>query len=199
MTIQVVFSNKPSALNKKLINFFSLNLFNLNKTTLVFKFEVAHPDDVKKYINRGITNYPVMIHPNGSKTVGVEKIISELKGSVQQYNKRVNSKTDKEKLDDYWRQTLGDVTIDSSGKPKSNENEDENEDEDISKKVQAAFSQRNVDSTVGKGPPKKETRSTTHRPNNLIEQTPAETIKSMGTGDMDDVLMTKFFENQEET
>jgi hypothetical protein len=199
MTIQVVFSNKPSAINKKLIKFFNLNLLNLNKATLVFDFEVAHPDYVKKYVNRGITNYPVMINPNGSKIVGVEKIIIALKDNVQKYNKQVNSKTDKERLDDYWKQTLGDITIDESGKPKC---DDEDITEDISKKVQAAFSQRNVESSTGKGTSKKPSRSapiSTSRPNNLIDQTPSETIKSMGTNDMDDILMAKFFENQEET
>jgi hypothetical protein len=198
MTTQVIFSNKPSKINKKLIQFFNLNLLNLNKATLVFNFEVAHPNNVKKYVNRGITNYPVMINPNGSKIVGVEKIIGELKGSVQQYNKRINNKTDKERLDDYWKQTLGDITIDESGKPKSDE---EDTTEDISKKVQAAFSQRNVESSTGKSLSKKSLRTapTMSRPNNLIDQTPAETIKSMGTGDMDDILMAKFFENQEET
>jgi hypothetical protein len=202
MTIQVVFSNKPSAINKKLIKFFNLNLLNLNKATLVFDFEVAHPKNIKKYVNKGITNYPVMINPNGSKTVGVEKIISKLKGSVQQYNKKVNNKTDKERLDDYWKQTLGDITIDESGKPKCDD-EDGSDDisEDISKKVQAAFSQRNIESGVGKEPTKKQPRPpiSTSRNNNLIDKTPAETIKSMGTGDMDDILMAKFFENQEET
>jgi hypothetical protein len=199
MIIQVVFSNKPSVINKKLIKFFNVNLLNLNKATLVFDFEVAHPNNVKKYVNMGITNYPVMINPNGSKIVGVEKIIDKLKGSVQQYNKRVNNKTDKERLDDYWKQTLGDVTIDKSGNSKTDDDEDAAE--DISKKVQAAFSQRNVESSTGKGPPKNPPRTppTMSRPNNLIDQTPAETIKSMGTGDMDDILMAKFFENQEET
>jgi hypothetical protein len=198
MPIQVVFSNKPSTINKKLIKFFNVNLLNLNKAALVFDFEVAHPNNVKKYVNRGITSYPVMINPNGSKIVGVEKIIDKLKGSVQQYNKRVNNKTDKERLDDYWKQTLGDITIDESGKPKT---DDDDTTEDISKKVQAAFSQRNVESSTGKGPPKKTPRATptNYRPNNLIDQTPSETIKSMGTGDMDDILMAKFFENQEET
>jgi hypothetical protein len=201
MTTQVVFSNKASAINKKLIKFFNLNLLNLNKATLVFDFEVAHPGDIKKYVNRGITNYPVMVNPNGAKTVGVEKIIGELKSSVQKYNKKVNSKTDKERLDDYWKQTLGNVKVNESGQVA--EDDDTDTTDDISKKVQAAFAQRTVDSGSGKGPSKAPTRShqsiTTTRPNNLIDQTPSETIKSMGTGDMDDVLMAKFFENQEET
>jgi hypothetical protein len=191
MTIQIVFSNKPSTINKKLIQFFNLNLLNLNKALLVFDFEVAHPNNIKKYVNRGITNYPVMVNNNGSKTVGVDKIINELKNSVQRYNTRVNSKTDKERLDDYWARELGDLAVDV----------DDEDTEDINKKVQAAFAQRNEESSFSKEPPKKPNKpaSSTPRSNNLIDQTPSETIKSMGTGDADDILMAKFFENQEET
>lgn len=44
MTIQLIFSNKPSMLNKKLIKFFNLNLASLNQASLVFDFEVAQPE-----------------------------------------------------------------------------------------------------------------------------------------------------------
>jgi hypothetical protein len=58
MPLVIIFSNKPSPLNKKLIKFFQINLINLNKASLVFDFEVAHPKDINKYVNKGIKNYP---------------------------------------------------------------------------------------------------------------------------------------------
>ena len=58
--MELIFSNKPSVLNKKLIKFFQLNLFNLNKASLVFKFDVAHPNDSGKFAKRKKKNFRVL-------------------------------------------------------------------------------------------------------------------------------------------
>ena len=64
MTVQIILSNKPSVLNKKLIKFFNLNLTSLNQASLVFDFEVAHPEKAEQFVSRGITNYPILINKN---------------------------------------------------------------------------------------------------------------------------------------
>jgi hypothetical protein len=47
MKFDIIFSNKASSLNKKLIKFFQINLLSLNKSSLVFDFDVAHPKEMK--------------------------------------------------------------------------------------------------------------------------------------------------------
>ena len=69
MPLVVIFSNKPSPLNKKLVKFFQINLINLNKASLIFNFEVADPKDINKYISKGVKNYPVLID-NDKKITG---------------------------------------------------------------------------------------------------------------------------------
>lgn len=215
MPLNVVFSNKSSALNKKLIKFFHLNLLSLNQAMLVFQFEVAHPEDMEKYAARGIKNYPVLIN-NTTSVTGVEKIITYLKLHVKKYNDKIINKSDTDRVDDFWKQTLGSIKIDDSGKIQDNDNnDDDNDDSDnLHKKIQEAFASRNEQT---EHIPKQ-----THRPNNvqgsssinkynnvkpmgsssaIVDESPASTLKNMksGKGSMDDELMAKFFENQEET
>ena len=205
MPLNLVLSNKSSELNKKLIKFFQLNLKSLNKASLVFQFEVAHPDKLDEYVARGIKNYPVLIHNNTSVT-GVEKIIKYLKLNVENFNKKIINKTDDERVDEYWKQTMGKVKINATGG--IDDDDDDDEDADLNKKIQQAFQMRNSES-------ESTSASQNTRPNNLkqgstnisksgsstAEESPSAMLKNMNDGDhsMDDELMAKFFENQEES
>ena len=140
--MNVIFSNKASLLNKKLVKFFSLNLLNLNKASLIFKFEVAHPEDADKYIQMGIKNYPVLIPRGVPSVTGVDAIISFLKNKVDMYNSKISNKTDEDRLDDFWNKTL-DVKMDAEGKHKhADEEEDDDIGADLQHKIQAAFAER---------------------------------------------------------
>jgi hypothetical protein len=213
MTINLILSNKPSVLNKKLIKFFNLNLSSLNKASLIFDFEIAYPDQIEKYISRGITNYPILINKT-TKVIGVEKIIQYLKQTVDTYNKKIINKTDNDYLDDFWKQTMGSVKINESGQ--IDEEDDEDETPDISKKIQKAFQERNdtTDFDQSKKPGSKNPTSSSHSNNikqgytninnnsSIADESPVASLKNMGGGgkDMgDDDLMAKFFENQEES
>ena len=206
MTLNIVFSNKSSSLNKKLIKFFQINLLSLNKASLVFEFEVAHPGEIDSYVKRGIKNYPVLIDKQTSVT-GVEKIIQYLKICVKQHNNKVLSKTDDEKLDDFWKQTIGDIEVDKSGNIKPDDDEGSTDAGDnLHHRIQEAFEQRNAE-TAKPGSLKSSARSSQgntqlSRGNNLSDDSPAKTLSNMKSGggaNMDDVLMAKFFENQEES
>jgi hypothetical protein len=202
--MELIFSNKPSVLNKKLIKFFDMNLLSLNKALMVFKFDVAHPKDVEKYLKRGIKNYPVLLHRDKSIT-GVEKIITYLKFIVKKHNSKVLNKTDIEKVDDFWKQTLGKIEVDDSGKLKPDD-EDEDEDDpsaDLHHKIQQAFEERSQSTELpGKS---RQKNQQSHRPTNRsrgnnLEETPSQTLQNMNSnskgGHMDDALMAQFFENQ---
>lgn len=212
MTINLILSNKPSVLNKKLIKFFNLNLASLNKASLIFDFEIAYPDQIEKYISRGITNYPILINKT-TKVIGVEKIIQYLKQTVDTYNKKIINKTDNDYLDEFWKQTMGSVKINESGQ--IDEEDDEDETPDISKKIQKAFQERNdtTDFDQSKKPGSKIPPRSSHSNNikqgytninnnsSIADESPVASLKNMGGGkDMgDDDLMAKFFENQEES
>jgi hypothetical protein len=179
MKFDIVFSNKPSALNKKLVKFFQVNLQNLNKTLITFNFEVAHPDEMSKYVARGVKNYPILILDNKSVT-GVEKIITYLKTLVDNHNKKILNKTDDDYVSDFWKDTIdtGDENDDTAG-------------DNVHKKIQDAFEQRNE--TTEQSPTKSaqpQNNTSSH------DETPSETLKKMKGNSMDDELMAKFFENQ---
>lgn len=213
----LIVSNKPSPLNKKLIKFLNMNLLSLNKASISFDFEVAHPNKADSYIKRGITQYPVLMQ-NDTSIVGVEKIIQHLKSLVVKHNTKIKNKTDGDRVDDFWKQTIGNFEMDENGKIKPENDDDENSSENLQHKIQAVFEKRSE--SIKPGNPGKtgrlpQQRTQTHnnaRPNNkpLIsnqsnksgEETPAQTIANMkknGNSSIDDDLMAKFFENQEES
>jgi membrane-associated HD superfamily phosphohydrolase len=213
MTINLILSNKPSVLNKKLIKFFNLNLASLNKASLVFEFEIAYPDQIEKYISRGITNYPILINKT-TKVIGVEKIIQYLKQNVDTYNKKIINKTDNDYLDEFWKKTMGSVKINESGQ--IDEEDDEDETPDISKKIQKAFQERNdtTEFDQSKKGGSKNPTSSSHNNNikqghtninnnsSIVDESPVASLKNMGKSNKDmgdDDLMAKFFENQEES
>jgi hypothetical protein len=207
MDVKLIFSNKSSVLNKKLIKFFQMNLFSLNKSTLVFKFEVADPDNMEQYTDMGVKNYPTLIH-NGDQVAGVEKIISYLKSHVDKYNLKIMNKSPTDRVDDFWKQTLGKVSVDDAGKIESDDDEDD-EDNDLHKKIHQAFQDRNETSEMNKKPKTygrtsnvaERSAGAPNHTNRHTEETPADTIKKNRKrgGDMDDELMAKFFENQQES
>ena len=217
MTVQLILSNKPSVLNKKLIKFFNLNLASLNQASLVFDFEVAHPEKAEQFVSRGITDYPVLINKN-IKVTGVQKIISYLKQNVEKHNTKVISKTDTDYLDDFWKQTMGDIKINESGQIEGDDEEDDDT-PDISGKIQRAFQERNDTTDFDaskKGPhrnPSSANSSSSHNNNvkqnftdisdsRIDDDSPVASLKNMGKSGKsmgDDDLMAKFFENQEES
>ena len=214
MPVNVIFSNKSSPLNKKLIKFFQINLLSLNKASIVFEFEIATPSDMNLYVKRGIKNYPVLIDKL-TKVTGVEKIIEYLQMQVKQYNTKILSKTDNDRVDEFWKQTMGNVRMDESGKLKPDDDDDENPSigENLQHKIQEAFELRNTveppgrsnkpSSNTNKINNSKKSNNTgqTQRPNNLECDSPHKTLKTMKKqgANSDDDLMTKFFENMEES
>ena len=201
--MRLILSNKPSLLNKKIIHFFNLNLLNLNKASIVFDFEVAHPDDAEKYKKMGIKNYPVLLPKGSPHVTGVDAIIAFLKKKVESHNKKILNKTDQDRLDEHWNSTLN-IKLDAEGKHKP---EDEEDNDDLSSnlqhKIQTAFEERNKSiETSSQSRDEKSRASRSTRSNNLEDDSPASTLKNMssrGQSSIDDDLMANFFENQEET
>ena len=218
----LIVSNKPSPLNKKLIKFFQLNLLSLNKASIVFDFEVAHPNEADSYLKRGISQYPVLMRDDLS-IVGVEKIIQHLKTLVVKHNTKIVNKTDGDRVDDFWKQTIGKFEMDEHGKIKPEKEDEDSLSDNLQHKIQAVFEKRSEITKPGKLKP-----SSTGKPNSTSgstgmsgmsgsssnksrnvktseskkDESPAQTIANMkreGKTNIDDDLMRRFFENQEES
>ena len=226
MKVTVIFSNKPSLLNKRIITFFNINITSLNKASLIFDFEIAHPSKTEQYIKRGIKNYPVLIDSEDNHTVGVNNVIKYLKSFVKNHNEKIIQKTDVDRIDEFWQKTMGNARLDDSGKIKVDDDDDDDEEGDagdnLHHRIQEAFEKRNTDmeqSSIDNKPKSSKNKSVTgshnklknkptsddyYRNNNLsTDETPADTLKNMRSNNkdssIDDALMTKFFENQEES
>jgi hypothetical protein len=206
MSITIVFSNKASALNRKLIKFFEINLLSLNKTSVTFDFEVAHPSDAEEYAKRGINNYPTLVD-NSTNIAGAEKIMTYLQNIIKKHNSKILNKTDNDRLDDFWKDTIGKIELDAAGNVKPEEEDGgelSNVGDNLHHRIQEAFEQRNSGGSSPAPKPNIQVSNKTQltRSNNLADDSPSKTIKKMkaqGRENSDDILMAKFFENQEES
>lgn len=213
--MEILLSGKPSDLNIKLISFLKTNLYELNNASIIFSFTIVDSSNVDVYKKKGVVNFPVLLYNNMSIT-GAEKIIKYLNiNSRKQITQSVKiQKSDTDYVDDFWKETMGNVTIDESGKLKPDDDDDEHDEgKDLHHKIQKAFEERNQDDTKviethksknigGSTPVNKSSSSKPNYRSNNITESPTETLKNMkskGGSNMDDELMSKFFENQEES
>ena len=188
--IVVIFSNKSSLLNKKILKFFQINLLNLNKANMVFDFEVAHPDDLDDFIERGIKSYPTLLQGD-VKITGVDKIIDHLKKFVQLYNKKIVNKSESERVEDYWTNTIG--TLNESGAIEGgSDNEEDDESAQLQKKLHEAYETRNSESDKNI-PSKRKLAAKINK--NKKNKAPIKN-KMESDNSIDDQLMEKFFANQ---
>ena len=205
MIAELIVSYKPSIINKKIIKFLTANLFIMNKSKIQFNFQVATSENKDIFYNKNITNFPTLIY-NNEQIVGIEKIMNYLKKKVMEYNKKILNKTDDDRVRDFWKETMGDCKKDENGVFKFNDDDDDDDTEkDLQHKIQKAFQQRNnSDDNPKKTIDEKSTgvhmaRKSELSRNNNIDETPSDTLRGMGSGSIDDDLMAKFFENQEES
>lgn len=206
MSVELILSDKPSKINKKMIEFLNANLYNINKAKIRFTFQVASLKNKEYYYNRNITNFPVLIHGN-TNIVGIEKIMNHLKEAVIKYNKNILNKSDDDRVHDFWKETMGNCKKDENGVFKFDDAEETDDVErDLQHKIQKAFEQRNNPdgvkhqlTTSEKMASSNLARKSELSRDNNTDETPSQTLKNMGSGDIDDNLMAKFFENQEES
>jgi hypothetical protein len=134
--------------------------------------------------------------------------MNHLKMTVIKYNKTILNKSDDDKVRDFWKETMGNCKKDENGVFKFDDEVDEsvNEERDLQHKIQKAFEKRNNsdESKPSMSSDEKSASSNLSRKSELsrgnnMDETPSQTLKNMGSGDIDDNLMAKFFENQEES
>lgn len=204
----IILTNKNSDINVKLINFFKKNLFEFNKASITFDFEIVDANNMDKYLKKGIKNFPVIMVKN-APMVGLANIATFLQKQIVLYNKKISNKSDDEKIDDFWKKTIGNIKPDKFGKIDNNDDDDNTDPSvELQKKLQNAFKERSGLDSNQKELIKKRSNTNFSRKESSKEigktvlkknDSPANTLKTMKSRTADDELMAKFFENQEES
>lgn len=197
---ELYLSYKGSDINKKMIKFLNDNLYSMNKSNMVFKFILITDENKKMYNDKNINVFPMLIN-NNTKIVGLEKIADYLKQSVIKNNKKTNVKTDDERVDDFWKQTMGSCKKDENGVFKFDDDEETDDiNKDLTHKIQKAFENRNkIDDDTSKQKGKTPAPYKPKEKENNMDETPSQTLRNMEEHNVDDDLMAKYFENQEES
>jgi hypothetical protein len=189
----LLITDKSSDINKKILAFIKKNLFNFNKANITFDFEIVGTENYDNYLKKGIKSFPVLI--NGKENiVGLTNIAKFLQEKAIAYNKKITKKSDEEHIDDFWKRTMGNVKPDKFGKIENDDDDNINENDDLQKKLQNAFRDRN---NAEPEPEKKSTK--TNKISKSKDESPLATISKMKSTNADDLLMAKYFENQEDS
>jgi hypothetical protein len=195
-------SNKPSQLNKDLVNYLNANMGSIVKMKLYIDFTIAYPQNIQAYTQKGIVNFPTMVHKT-QKFVGVDRIKGFFNQFYQTHKKKQAERTEDDDVNDYWSGILA----------KGDEEDDDDAAEQMKNKAQIAVQERQT--KLNSRDPTKANRSParpqqTQNPSPQIpkqkkanlEPSPLDVLSTMSSGgqeSIDDQLMAKFFENQTET
>lgn len=206
---KVILTNKPNSFNKKLIQYFKDNLSVLNKRQLAFEWIIVYPDEIELYKQQNITRFPCLI-ANENVISGTNAIINYLSPrNVPAAYKKYDSEHE---VKDYLMKEL-----------KAGNNDDDMDESDAfakdlhrrmteMNKARSRMGQHTLDSSNSDDDePMLDRRvrfADQHRDDNLDEPRPilknsakpSELVKnSPKRKDMEDDLMMKFWQNNEET
>lgn len=215
--LDLYFEDAPHEINKRLVNFLRNILPETIKKGVKFNFHVVNSEDEETLRNKGIINFPNLIF-NKKQHLGYTKINQTVLNILNKKNKESDKKSPEDELKEYQKETLGGYSIDSHGKLVDADDDDECKEKKIDlstlaskeaarrQKKDKSFSPNNDNPTYDTSKRYKKSRIRSQDiPNirsNNINPTAVETINNMqrnGDADADDMLMQKFFENQEET
>ncbi len=126
-TAEIIFNNKPSKFNKDLVEFLKKNLNTIIiRAQIKFRYVVVNSDDFDSLKSRGITRLPAMVYQNRN-FISVPDIVNELKSQVSNSKSMAPPKSEEEVVQDFFKQSLGDIKTDSEGKILVNEMDQEEE------------------------------------------------------------------------
>ena len=124
-------SNKPSQLNKDLINYLNANISSIVKMKLFIEFVIAYPQNIQSYTQKGIVNFPTMVYQN-QKFIGVDQIKGFFNQFYQIHKKKQADRTENDDVNDYWSGILA----------KGDEEDDDDASEQMKNKAQIAVQER---------------------------------------------------------
>jgi hypothetical protein len=127
-TAELIFNDTPSRYNKDLTDFLDRNVeLIVTKGQIKFRFKIAKAADINSLRAKGIKRLPAMILGK-IPYIGVPVIVEELRKRVRCSKSSAAPKSEEEVLDDFYKQTLGNIQHDGEGKhiiPQDNEMNDE--------------------------------------------------------------------------
>jgi hypothetical protein len=197
----LLITDKNSDINKKILAFVKKNLYDFNKANIVFEFEIVGTENYDEYLKKGIKSFPVLVN-NKENILGLTNIAKFLQEQVMSYNKKIAKKSDEEHIDDFWKKTMGNTKPDKFGKIDTNDDDNINENDDLQKKLQNAFRERGngPDASVkAKSKAITPTKTISKQGRQKKDESPVATLNKMKSKNADDILMAKYFENQEES
>jgi hypothetical protein len=127
-TAELIFNDTPSRYNKDLTDFLDRNIeLIVTKSQIKFRFKIAKAVDISSLRAKGIKRLPAMILEK-RPYIGVPVIVEELRKRVKRSKSTAAPKSEEEVLDDFFKQTLGNIQYSDEGKhiiPQDNEIDDE--------------------------------------------------------------------------
>lgn len=220
-----ILMKQNSQLNKQIINYFKQNLHTFNKNGFVFEWIGVHEEEMEFYEEQGIEKFPVLIADDNT-VVGISNILKSLNQVIASFS-RTNSgrqstvKTPQRQEPQSKKETEEEMHDFLLRELKSKDAEKGDDDQDnisntISQRVSSMNQSRKdngLHSMGGGAPPRNNgpgSDSDSEADERVFMQpakpvkkkavlTTSELIKKTTKGDDEDRMMSKFWENQEET
>lgn len=217
--VKILQINKNSALNKKLLSFFNTGLDKLNATGYIFDWILVYPEEIDLYEEQGIKSFPVMLIDE-KKITGTNAIIDFFGGAkCKKVRFAANTKISKNDDDMVRNYLLNEL----DNKDDDGMDDDEVFANTVTQRINAMNKARGAGGqhTISMSNPEIHERSarSASRHNNFdFEKRPTknQNLSDSGAGsvdsaanilrkttsakgDLDDDLMLKFWQNQEET
>lgn len=225
----LIFSNKGSNANRRMLKFVDDALDSIIKAGISFDFQIAYPEDKDHYDEQGIKLFP-HFQIGDTNISNSDKIIAYLTDIIKKSNEKKKIRAPTDDVHDFMMDSLGKQKKDSKGNLIDDEEDDDGMG-DFRGRVSSEMerrgisNQQSVDENPRPRPPSisRDAISTTSEPtmpqvrssrpslkpirrpavrqNNIEQSTSAvlDSMSSRGESGSDDALMSKFFANQETT
>ena len=189
--MRILIKNTPSKCNKRLLEYLHSNVLGLKKNDATNKMKVIIVYDTSKLKDSKVKLLPAMILGEKDPIVSTPKIIKFLneiisKKSTSKHAKSSNTSVSTDDLQDFWNAEM------HSGFDIDESNNDGNTMENVVKRAMNAGQERKANAPK---PKRREVIITTSADDNIVIDSNAKIADFV----QDDPIMSKFWENQEES
>jgi len=187
--------------NIDLIRYINDNLYKILQKDYIFEFEIANYENKHIYDSRHIVNFPTLLLEN-KQISGLFDITNKLNTIINQKNKNKNNNNNNTSLQDFMDKEINKMK-NTEGKISVDDDSDKDSDADFSKKIHTKMQQMIEKKKLDNKPKSKPQPNHYDREDN-IQQSQSnnmahelnDSIKKMPSGNKDDELLKKFFENK---
>ena len=195
--ITIIFtSDHNSAQNVEALDFFRGALPSIVNKGFFINFVIAYTSEKEKYDKMGIKSFPASIYNNN--VVSTIAKIKELFNALLKNNKPAKKSYHKE---DEMGSYLKEEILNQGDSEDLDESEYTSIEKDRAKKMQSELARRKIPSSGQKATPvpKKPRQGFSINASSSTNTSTSDVLASLAGNDADDALMSKFYENLEET